>query len=61
VPVAALVWSPCGVLRNLNINTELRAIAGTSNTTNTTSFITMDSTDGSIKTIYHFSWQRCPA
>ncbi len=58
-PVAELVWSPCGMNRNLNINTDLRVAAGTSNPNHTTSFITMDSTDGSVKTIYHFAWKRC--
>ena len=61
VPVAALVWAPCGALRNLNINTELRAMAGTSDTAHTTSFISMDSTDGAINTIYHFQWAQCPS
>ncbi|WP_412746989.1 DUF4360 domain-containing protein [Krasilnikovia sp. MM14-A1004] len=60
VAVAALVWAPCGALRNLNINTELRAMAGTSDTAHTTSFITMDSTDGAINTTYHFAWANCP-
>lgn len=60
VDVAALVYAPCGVLRNLNINTELRAMAGTSNTATTTSFIAMDSTDGAINTVYHFAWAECP-
>lgn len=60
VEVAALVYSPCGEQRNLNINTELRVNAGTSNQATTTSFMSMDSTDGSIKTVYHFSWKRCP-
>lgn len=58
--LASLVWAPCGALRNLNINTELRVNAGTSNTTTTTSFMTMDSTDSAISTIYHFAWQTCP-
>lgn len=56
VEVAALVWRPCGELRNLNINTELRVSRGSSTGT---SFVTMDSTDGDIATIYHFKWQRC--
>ncbi|MEV6979473.1 DUF4360 domain-containing protein [Kitasatospora sp. NPDC093806] len=60
VAVAALVWAPCGELRNFNINTELRVNAGTSDTAKTTSFMTMDSTDGSINTIYHLAWKRCP-
>src|SRR5439155_3826841 len=58
--VAALVYHPCGELRNLNINTELRVSVGTSDPRTTTSFLTMDSTDGAIKTLYHFSWKRCP-
>ncbi|MET9515473.1 DUF4360 domain-containing protein [Streptomyces sp. NPDC002994] len=56
-----LVWAPCGVKRNFNINTELRVSAGTSDPTKTTSFIAMDSTDGEIKTIYRLAWKECPA
>jgi len=52
--LAALVYAPCGVQRNLNINTELRVIAGTSDPA-ATSWLAMDS-----ETIYHFVWQRCP-
>jgi hypothetical protein len=59
VGIAALVYAPCGAQRYLNINTELRVAAGTSNTKTTTSFISMDSTDTSISTIYQFSWMRC--
>ncbi|MFI6473959.1 MULTISPECIES: DUF4360 domain-containing protein [unclassified Streptomyces] len=54
-----LVWAPCGVQRNFNINTELRASAGTSDP-KTNSFIAMDSTDGNIQTIYHLAWKECP-
>jgi len=57
--VAALVFSPCGEQRDLNINTELRVSGGTSDLTKTTSFMTMDSTDGSITTTYHFAWKSC--
>ncbi|HYN92859.1 MAG TPA: DUF4360 domain-containing protein [Pilimelia sp.] len=57
--IAALSWHPCGESRNLNINTELRVAGGTSDLRKTTSFMTMDSTDGSIKTTYHLSWRRC--
>jgi hypothetical protein len=60
VEIAAIVYSPCGEKRNFNINTELRVNAGTSNTATTTSFMSMDSTDGSIDTTYHFAWKRCP-
>ncbi|GHE34499.1 hypothetical protein GCM10017673_41630 [Streptosporangium violaceochromogenes] len=59
--VAQLVYMPCGELRSFNINTELRVNAGTSDTTKTTSFMTMDSTDANISTTYHFSWKQCPA
>ncbi|MFE0028728.1 DUF4360 domain-containing protein [Amycolatopsis sp. NPDC059021] len=58
--IGAIIYKPCGEERNLNINTELRANAGTSDPKKTTSFVTMDSTDGSIKTIYHFAWKTCP-
>ncbi|QUQ66350.1 DUF4360 domain-containing protein [Kutzneria sp. CA-103260] len=58
--IASLIWEPCGQERNFNINTELRVAAGTSNTKTTTSFLSMDSTDGSITTTYHFAWKTCP-
>ncbi|MCG6498858.1 DUF4360 domain-containing protein [Kitasatospora sp. A2-31] len=60
VDVAALVYAPCGEQRNFNINTELRVNAGTSDTSRTTSFMTMDSTDGDINTVYHMAWKHCP-
>ena len=56
--VASLVFAPCGVDRLLNINTELRVAAGSSSASST-SFMTMDSTDGSIHTTYHFEWKQC--
>jgi hypothetical protein len=56
---AQIVWSPCGVERNFNINTELRVSAGTS-TPGSSSFMTMDSTDGDISTTYHLAWKECP-
>ncbi|MGW0774830.1 DUF4360 domain-containing protein [Streptomyces sp. NPDC054802] len=56
---AQLVWAPCGVQRNFNINTELRVDKGTSDPAKT-SFMTMDSTDGDISTIYHMAWKECP-
>jgi len=57
--IGAIVYSPCGEKRNFNVNTELRVNAGTSDPL-TTSFMSMDSTDGSIETTYHFSWMHCP-
>ncbi|KIF03219.1 hypothetical protein PL81_25520 [Streptomyces sp. RSD-27] len=57
---ADLVWAPCGEERNLNVNTELRVYGGTSAPQNL-SFMSMDSTDGSVGTVYHFEWKECPA
>ncbi|MCX4701055.1 DUF4360 domain-containing protein [Streptomyces sp. NBC_01373] len=56
---AQLVWAPCGVQRNFNINTELRVSAGTQSP-GKVSFMTMDSTDGDISTVYHLAWKECP-
>ncbi|WP_210589353.1 DUF4360 domain-containing protein [Streptomyces sp. GESEQ-35] len=56
---AQLVWAPCGVQRNFNINTELRVAAG-STSADKVSFMTMDSTDGDISTVYHMAWKECP-
>lgn len=57
--VAQLVYKPCGEHRNFNINTELRVSAGTSDPAKT-SFMAMDSTDGSLRTTYHFAFRECP-
>ncbi|QXJ20950.1 DUF4360 domain-containing protein [Actinomadura graeca] len=58
VDVSQLVWAPCGEQRNFNTNTEVRAEQGTSDASKV-SFIAMDSTDGSIKTTYHYAWKTC--
>lgn len=58
-PVSELVFKPCGEDRNFNINTELRVLKGASDPAET-SFMAFDSTDGSVKTTYHFEWKRCP-
>ncbi|MFI6003425.1 DUF4360 domain-containing protein [Streptomyces sp. NPDC051366] len=55
-----LVYAPCGEERNLNVNSELRVYSGSSNP-QALSFMSMDSTDGSVSTIYHFAWKECPA
>ncbi|MEU7785273.1 DUF4360 domain-containing protein [Amycolatopsis sp. NPDC049159] len=54
--VAELVFAPCGESRNLNVNAELRADAGTSSGA---TFIEMDSEHASVDTIYHFAWKTC--
>ncbi|MEU5693009.1 DUF4360 domain-containing protein [Actinosynnema sp. NPDC020468] len=53
---ASIVYAPCGEKRLFNANTELRVLAGSSQGT---SFLALDSTDGSVSTRYHFSWKRC--
>ena len=58
VGIASLVWAPCGAVRYLNINTELRVGLGTSDP-KLISQLTMDSTDTSISTLYHVSWKKC--
>lgn len=55
--VSEIIYAPCGEVRHLNINTELRVNAGTASKLN--SFMTMDSTDSSVSTKYQFSWKRC--
>ncbi|MEV6671178.1 DUF4360 domain-containing protein [Streptomyces sp. NPDC051162] len=57
---SSLVYAPCGASRILNVNTELRVGAGTSDPSTTTSYMAMDSTDGSVNTLYHFAWKQCP-
>ncbi|MEV6682895.1 DUF4360 domain-containing protein [Streptomyces erythrochromogenes] len=58
--VANLVWAPCGEQRNFNVNTELRVYTGSSDPSRL-SFMSMDSTDGSVSTKYHLRWKQCPA
>jgi hypothetical protein len=55
-----MVYRPCGVQRNLNVNTELRVYAGSSDP-KSANFIGMDSTDTAFSTIYHLTWQSSPA
>jgi hypothetical protein len=49
-----LMWAPCGGLRDLNVNTELRVNAGTSNPATTASVISMNSTGQ-----FSITWKRC--
>jgi len=57
-PVEELVYAPCGVNRNLNINTELRVDEGSLNPGKTSS-MSMRASDGNVDTIVHFSWKQC--
>jgi hypothetical protein len=58
VGISSLSFLPCGEERYLNVNTELRVSRGWSKP-NTNSFLTMDSTDGSLDTVYHVAWKKC--
>jgi len=58
VGIASLSFLRCGEQRYLNVNTELRVSRGWSSP-KTTSFLTMDSTDGRIDTVYHVAWKKC--
>lgn len=58
VETPQLVYSPCGEERIFNINTELRANAGTLYP-DRTSFVAMDSTDADLNTTYHVKWKDC--
>jgi hypothetical protein len=58
VGIGSLSFLPCGEERYLNVNTELRVNQGWASP-KTTSFLTMDSTDGRIDTTYHVAWKKC--
>jgi hypothetical protein len=60
IDVGMLPYRPCGEPANLNVNTELRVSAGTSDPKTTTSYMAMDSTDAYFATDYHLVWKRCP-
>ncbi|GAB1695106.1 DUF4360 domain-containing protein [Krasilnikovia sp. M28-CT-15] len=52
-----VVFGPCGKARKFTIDTELMVDAGTAPAQ--TSFIVMDSTDGSFGTTYRLAWRPC--
>jgi hypothetical protein len=49
---------PCGDKRYLNVNTELK-VNGANADKDVTNWITMDSTDASLETVYHVEWMKC--
>lgn len=53
--LSSLVWSPCGVNRAVNINTQVRANA----TGGRRALMTLDSIDGELKHVYGIQWRRC--
>lgn len=56
---AALSYLPCGEQRPLNITTELRVNAGSSDPQEHTSFLSMDSSGPSINATYRIKWKSC--
>ncbi|GGO48658.1 MULTISPECIES: DUF4360 domain-containing protein [Streptomyces] len=57
-PWEDLDWAPCGAKRNLNVNTELRVLLGSTDRSKT-SFMAMDSTDARASSVYHLAWKQC--
>jgi len=53
-----IAYSPCGDNRNLNINSELRVVRGTSDV-QAANFLAMDSTEGRVSATYEFDWKSC--
>lgn len=52
----AVVWSPCGASRALNINTQVRL---TSTNRFASGLLTTDSIDGELTHVYGVRWRRC--
>ncbi len=59
VDLGVLTYSRCGQQSNFNIKTELRVAAGSSDSGAASSFMAMDSTDGSVKTTFRLAWKHC--
>lgn len=53
--INALVWSPCGATRAVNMNTQVRVTASGSRR----ALMTIDSIDGQLKHVYGIQWRRC--
>jgi hypothetical protein len=57
VPVASLVWSPCGVQRTLNAQTRLVLKNNPAKTGS--GYLNTSSVDGELQMVFHLSWRRC--
>jgi hypothetical protein len=57
--VSALAFAPCGEERLVNINAEILVRRGSSDRSRT-SFMAMDSADGTANTVFHLAWRPCP-
>ena len=54
--ISAEVWSPCGAVRALNINSQVNL---QSTSRNASGLITLDRISGNFETIYGLKWKRC--
>jgi hypothetical protein len=57
VGIADLVWSPCGVERNLNVTTRLRVQNNPRRTG--TGYMNLTSVDGASRLVFRLAWRRC--
>ncbi|MEU1672505.1 DUF4360 domain-containing protein [Streptomyces roseifaciens] len=56
-----VVYAPCRVSQYAVLSFGLRVNAGTSDTSATTSFLSLESPDESdARVVHHLSWKRCP-
>ena len=51
------VWSPCGVDRNLNVNTTVRLM--NTNNPRRNGYVNVSAVDGSTKLVLKLAWRRC--
>ena len=62
IAIAAAVWSPCGVNRNLQIKTDLR-LERRNRRSDAYGYISTDSIDGEVSTKYYYKfwwqWRKC--
>lgn len=58
VELTAESFLPCGDRRYLNVNAELKVDA-TNAAPGVTNWISLDSTDGNLDTVYHVAWMKC--
>jgi hypothetical protein len=57
VPVASLVWSPCGTQRRLNALTRLVLRNNTAKTGS--GYLNASSVDGELQMVFHLAWRKC--
>ena len=58
VPLADLVWSPCGAIRGLNVATRL--VLRNNPRRNGFGYVNLLSTDGQVSLVFNLNWRRCP-